>query len=139
MPIKMSDLKKVLNKGKNPMPARNAIAEQLDELSSEPLSFWRDEVEDLLLEDDCIDRCWVDDPRDWREQIITRESVNREIAKVSAAMEKAWQNGSDNVVEMLLQEHSKLRQLDVSLMSPAEKAEYEHECDLYDAARKGEL
>ena len=139
MPIKMSDLKKVLNKGKNPMPARNAIAEQLEELSSEPLSFWQDEVEDLLLEQDYVNRCWVDDPQDWREQIITRESVNREIAKVSAAIDKAWQNGSDNVVEMLLQEHSKLRQLDVSLMSPAEKTEYEHECDLYDAARKGEL
>ena len=139
MPIKMSDLKKVLNKGKNPMPARNAIAEQLEELSSEPLSFWQDEVEDLLLEQDYVSRCWVDDPQDWREQIITRESVNREIAKVSAAIDKAWQNGSDNVVEMLLQEHAKLRQLDVSLMSPAEKAEYEHECDLYDAARKGEL
>ena len=108
MPIKMSDLKKVLNKGKNPMPARNAIAEQLDELPHEPLSFWQDEVEDLLLEDDCIDRCWVDDPRDWREQIITRESINREIAKVSAAMDKAWQNGSDNVVEMLLQEHAEI-------------------------------
>ena len=144
MPIKMSDLKKVLNKGKNPMPARDAIAEQLNELpSSEPLLFgFKSESGAFLLRnevEDCVDRCWVDDPQDWRNQIITRESVNREIAKVSAAMEKAWQNGSDNVVKMLLQEHAKLRQLDVSLMSPAEKREYQHECDLYDSARKGEL
>ena len=90
MPIKMSDLKKVLNKGKNPMPARDAIAEQLDELSSEPLSFWKDEVEDLLLEEDCVSRCWVDDPQDWRENERSMKSGLRLMSVYESAHGAFW-------------------------------------------------
>ena len=67
-----------------------------------------------------------------------KESVSREMNKINTAIEKAWENDDINVIELLLQEYAKLSKLEVSLMSPAEKEEHQHGCDLYDSACKGE-
>ena len=84
---KFSELKKILNKAKNPISARKDINEQIEELE------W------------AVDKC----PFEWTDTF-----------------------------DSLLQKHDEACEIRVSQMTPYEKEEYYHQCDLFDSSRKGE-